>query len=629
MKSLTVLSRLTPYMGNKKYLLSLSLILSALSSVLALLPFILLWLIVREYFSAAPTADKITTYAWLTLASALLAMLMYFCTLLCSHLAAFRVEVGLRKIGMSKIINMPLGFFADNQSGKVRKVIDDNASETHTFIAHQLPDLSATIIAPLVILLLMFLIDWRMGLVSLIPIVLGIVSMSFMMTEKGEAFRQEYMNHQEAMSSEAIEYVRGIAVVKTFGQSVHAFSRFVDSINRYRDSVMTMTLMWRKSMSFYTVIMQSVAPFLVPFALFVMTDHNTATVLSDFIFYLIIAPNFTLLFMRSMYFQNTVSIAKQSIDRFDAILDYPEMPFVRQSEPLQSFDVEFKNVVFAYQETTDQALKSKALANAVDGVSFTIKTGETVALIGTSGSGKTTIARLLARFWDIDAGEILIGGRNIKTLSKPALMNSIAFVFQSPKLFDQSLRSNITYGTPDATQAQIDHAIESSQSTDIINALPNGLDTQIGSSGTYLSGGEQQRIGLARAMLKDAPIVILDEATAFADPENEHLIQKALSKLSQNKTTLMIAHRLTTVKDADKILVLDHGKIVQHGTHESLMLEGGLYKTMWDEYQQSIDWKLMSHDASVNIEADPDADVVANANVDVNMDTNGVARGEI
>lgn len=623
MKSLTVLSRLTPYMGNKRYPLSLSLILSALSSVLALLPYILLWLIVREYFSATPSTDTITTYAWLTLACALFAMLMYFFTLLCSHLAAFRVEVGLRKIGMSKIINMPLGFFADNQSGKVRKVIDDNASETHAFIAHQLPDLSATVIAPVIILLLMFLIDWRMGLVSLIPIVLGFVSMSFMMTEKGEAFRQEYMNHQEAMSSEAIEYVRGIAVVKTFGQSVYAFSRFVDSINRYRDSVMTMTLMWRKSMSFYTVIMQSVALFLVPFALFVMTDDNTATVLSDFIFYLIIAPNFTLLFMRSMYFQNTVSIAKQSIDRFDAILDYPEMPFVLQSEPLESFDVEFKDVVFAYKETAVQELKSKALARAVDGVSFTIKAGETVALIGNSGSGKTTIARLLARFWDVDAGEILIGGRNIKALSKPALMNSIAFVFQSPKLFDQSLHSNITYGTPDATKAQIDHAIESSQSTDIIEALPHGLDTQIGSSGTYLSGGEQQRIGLARAMLKDAPIIILDEATAFADPENEHLIQKALAKLSQNKTTLMIAHRLTTVKDADKILVLDHGKIVQQGTHESLMLEGGLYKTMWEEYQQSIDWKLMSHDVSSSSSVDVSVNI--EAITDANADTNASA----
>lgn len=583
MRKPSLISRFTPYMGDKKYLLITSLVLSAISSILGTLPFIFLWLIIKELLATETSFSQVSTYAWLTLVFAFTALILYFLALVCSHLTAFRAEVGMRKVGMRKIINMPLGFFAENQTGKIRKIIDDNASQTHSFLAHQLPDLSATIIAPLVILVLMFVIDWHMGLVSLIPIVLGFISMSFMMTKEGEKVRKTYMQHLENMSSESVEYVRGIPVVKTFGQSVHAFTRFVDSITIYRDTVLSHTLMWRKPMSFYTVIMQSVAFFLVPFAVFFITEDTLALVLSNFIFYLLISPNFTLLFMRSMYFQNAASMAKQSIDRFDAILDYPEMHFVEKDEPLNSYDVEFKQVVFAYEKSNKPA---------IDGINFTINQGQTVALIGASGSGKTTIARLLARFWDVKSGEILIGGQNIKTLSKQTLMDHISFVFQNSKLFNLSLKDNITYGKHNASDAEITRALKLSQSQAIIDALPEGLATQVGTSGTYLSGGEQQRIGLARAILKDAPIVLLDEATAFADPENEQLIQHALYELSKNKTTLMIAHRLTTVKNADKILVIDEGKVVQDGSHDELMAIGGAYKRMWDEYQQSIDWKL-------------------------------------
>ncbi len=590
MNNVSILTRFKPYMGTRKYLLTTSLALSALSSILGLLPFVFIWLIAKELFSNQPSFAYVQTYAWLTLASAFIAMALYFLALLSSHLCAFRVEVGMRKVGMRRIITMPLGFFHQSQTGKIRKIIDDNASQTHTFLAHQLPDLAATIVAPLVILVLILAIDWRMGLVLLIPIVLGFVAMSFMMTQEGEKFRQKYMDYLEEMSSEAVEYVRGIPVVKTFGQSVYAFKRFVDSINRYKEMVLTFTLMWQKPMAFYTVIMQSAAFFLVPFTIFFISNGSLTAdtgklglVLSNFLFYLLIAPNFTLLFMRTMYFQHEASIAKQSIDRFDAILDYPAMSFVAQSEPLTAFDVEFKDVVFAYEG---------AESNAVDGVSFTIKSGETVALIGASGGGKTTIARLLARFWDIKSGEILIGGRNIQTLSQQTLMNNIAFVFQNTKLFHLSLRDNITYGKADASNADIERAIDLSQSREIIEALPNGLDTEVGKAGTYLSGGEQQRIALARAILKDAPLVLLDEATAFADPENEHLIQQALRELSKGKTTLMIAHRLTTVQHADKILVIDNGKVAQSGTHQALLSESGLYQAMWQEYQQSIVWKL-------------------------------------
>lgn len=585
-KKQSLLKKLTPYAGKKRYLFSLSLILSALSSIVGLLPFVFLWLIAKELFTSANTItfESIKFYAWMTLISAFVAMLLYFLALMSSHLAAFRVEVGMRKLGMQRIINMPLGFFDKNQIGKMRKIIDDNASQTHTFLAHQLPDLASTIISPLVILVLMFVFDWHMGLVSLIPIILGMGTMAFLMSTIGDEFRKKYLDSLEDMSSEAVEYVRGIPVVKTFGQSVYSFKRFVNSITHYKEMIMLYTLMWRKPMAFYTVIMQSAAFFLVPFAiLFISSGGDIALTIINFIFYLVIAPNFALLFMRSMYFQNYATLAKETIDRFDKILDYAEMDFVKEGKKTNSYDIEFKDVVFAYDGVE---------TNAVDGVSFTVKQGERVALVGASGGGKTTIARLAARFWDVKSGQILIGGQDIKTISHEDLMNNIAFVFQNTKLFKKSLRENISYGNPDANEEQIQKAIDLSQSREIINNLPEGIDTMIGKEGTYLSGGEQQRITLARAILKDAPIVLLDEATAFADPENEHIIQQALHELSKNKTTLMIAHRLTSVQDVDKILVINKGKIAEQGTHTELLSANGIYKKMWEEYQLAVKWQL-------------------------------------
>ncbi len=405
-----------------------------------------------------------------------------------------------------------------------------------------------------------------------------------MMSTTGKKYQQAYFDAMEEMSSEAVEYVRGIPVVKTFGQSVYAFKRFVGSITRYRDMVISFTLMWRNPMSFYTAIMQSTAFFLVPFAILFITNGGELTkVITDFIFYLLIAPSFTLLFMRSMYFQNYATMAKETIDRFDATLDFPDMLFKEESEKPKTYDLEFKDVKFAYPNTK---------TNAVDGISFKINEGETVALIGASGGGKTTIARLAARFWDIQSGEITIGGHSIKDLSRKNLMDSVSFVFQNTKLFKKSLRDNIIYGRENADEQSIQKAIDLSQSREIIDNLPDGLETHIGKEGTYLSGGEQQRIALARAILKDAPIVLLDEATAFADPENEHLIQSALQELSKNKTTLMIAHRLTSVQNVDKILVIDKGKIAEQGTHDELLSAGGIYKQMWEEYQKSVAWTV-------------------------------------
>jgi ATP-binding cassette subfamily B protein IrtA len=581
-----VLKRFTPYMGKKKALLPLSLVLSGISAVLNILPYVLVWYITRDILSSPQDINisNISFYAWLAFASAIGGIVVYFCALLSSHLAAFRVEVGLQKVGMQKIMSMPLGFFDQYSSGKMRKIVNDGAGTTHTFLAHQLPDMAGTVVSPIILIVLILTVDWRMGLASLVPIILGFITMKFMTSTKGKQFQKNYFDSLEEMSSESVEYVRGIPVVKTFGQSIFSFKRFYNSIISYKEMVHAYTLLWRKPMSFYTIIMQSAAFFLIPMAIFLVGNgENLALVLADFIFYILISPIFTTLLMKSMYFQQNSMIAEQAIDRLDNLLSYPVMSYRKSSRPITSHSLEFKNVTFSYEGTDKRA---------VDGISFKLNEGETIALVGASGGGKTTIARLAARFWDANEGEVLVGGINVKEIQKKELMDNISFVFQSTKLFKGSLKKNIVFGKKNVTEEDIHKAVDSSQSREIIEGLRDGLDTVIGSKGTYLSGGEQQRIALARAFVKNAPIVLLDEATAFADPENEHLIQKALKELSRGKTTLMIAHRLTSVRNVDRILVIENGRIAEEGTHEVLMGKGGLYKTMWDEYQQSVAWKI-------------------------------------
>lgn len=581
----STLSRLKIFMGNREYLFPVAIVFSGISSLLNLVPFLFVWLIANEVLSN-PNAfdmDKIVFYAWLAFASTVAEIVVYFLALSASHFAAFRAEVGMRKYALEKIIKMPLGYFDKHSSGKIRKIVDDGSSATHSFLAHQMPDLAGSIVAPIALLAVILIIDWRLGLASLIPVILSFVIMASTMNKRGEEFRKEYMDKLEDMSSEAVEYVRGIPVVKTFGQSVFSFKRFTDAIFSYRDMVAQYSNSMSTKMSLFQTVIKSAVFFLIPLAIFLMTRENLALVLSDFIFYALIAPTFSSLIMRSMYFQNYSEIAAQTIDRFDEVLNYPQMDFVETSQTMQDNSIEFKNVVFAYEGENK---------NAVDGISFTIKEGETLALVGASGGGKTTIARLAARFWDAKSGEILIGGVDIKQISKVDLMQKISFVFQNTKLFKGSIKDNITYGKQDATAEQIEKAMALAKCKDIVENLSDGLETVMGSQGTYLSGGEQQRIALARAILKDAPIVLLDEATAFADPENEHLIQKALTELSKGKTRLMIAHRLTSIVDADKILVLENGKIKEFGKHNELLEKQGLYAKMWSEYQKSIAWKI-------------------------------------
>ncbi len=584
-KKQSLFSKFGPYMGDKRLYIPLALLFSALSAALNIVPFYYIWKITREIFSVqnAISVELVTQYAWRVLLFSVLGIVSYFVALMLSHLAAFEIEIGMKKAGFTKVMQMPLGFFNQHSSGKMRKIINDGATSTHSFLAHQLPDMASTMVTPIILLVMLFVFDWRLGLACLVPIILSFITMSLMMTQEGKKFQSQYLTSLEEMSSEAVEYVRAIPVVKTFGQSVHAFTRFYNSIESYRDMVSTYTKMWVKPFSFYLAIIETTAFFLVPLAIFLIgRGDDIAAVVSSFILYILIAPFFGVVIMRSAYFQQQMQIADQAITRFNELFDYSEMQYPEKGAKLEGQDIEFKDVIFSYDGTK----------NAVDGVSFSVKNGQSLALVGASGGGKTTIARLAARFWDVTSGEVLIGGRNIKEYSKDELMSNISFVFQNTQLFKTTLRENITFGRADVTAEQIEAALQKSRSKEVIDSLADGLDTIIGKKGTYLSGGEQQRIALARAFLKDAPIVLLDEATAFADPENEHLIQSALLELSRGKTTIMIAHRMTTVKQADHIAVVDQGKIAEYGSHDELMAKDGLYKKMWDEYQQAIGWNI-------------------------------------
>jgi ATP-binding cassette subfamily B protein len=579
------LKKLQNYMGNRKPLLPISLILSGISSVMGIIPFILIWLIIKELLiSGAASSDNITLYAWWAVGISVAGIIVYFLALMVSHLAAFRVEVNMRRQAMKKIVDLPLGFFENNTSGKIRKIIDDNAGITHTFLAHQMPDLAGSILVPIVSLVLIFIFDWRLGLASLIPLASAFLIMGFMMGKKGRYFMKQYLNSLEDMNTEAVEYVRGIPVVKVFQQTIYSFKNFYKSIMKYKEMVVKYTLMWEKPMSAYIVLIQGFVYFLVPVAIILIGNSgNYALILVDLLFFILITPVFAQNIMKSMHLSQAIMQATEAVNRVENLTNVKPLPITKNPKPIANNEVCFKKVSFSYPNSNEKA---------IDDVSFTIPEGKNFALVGASGSGKTTIARLIPRFWDADIGEVIIGKANVKEIDPKQLMNYVSFVFQNTKLFKTSLRENITYGKINATDKEIENAVNLAQCRDIIKKLPKGLNTQIGTKGTYLSGGEQQRICLARAILKDAPVVVLDEATAFTDPENEHLIQKAFETLTKGKTVLMIAHRLTSVVNSDCILVMDKGKIAEKGTHNQLIKKKGLYFKMWNEYKKSVEWKL-------------------------------------
>lgn len=570
-----------PYAGRKSILFYIAMIMSAISGIMVLMPMVFIHRIINSLI-LNETVDFVyvrenSIYA-ATFAG--LGLFIYLIGLILSHVFAFEVEDNIIKSSVKKLINKPLGYFDDKESGRIRKVIISGASETHSFLAHQLPDMAMTVISPIVLFVFFFMFDWKLGLVSMVPIIIGMILMSSMMTSETKKMKEEYYEDLSDLSSQTVEYVRGIPVVKTFAQSIESFDKLYSLIIKIKDLVLKLTMSYTNKMSWFGTISTSTAFFLVPVALLLIKfNGNLANVVANSVIYFLIGPIFAVFIMRTATIKQFSYFAELALDKIENILEYDD--FIYGDETSSEVGIEFKNVSFSYGEE-----------NVLDNISFKVERGEQVALVGMSGSGKTTIARLAARFYDIKSGEILIGGINIKDFEKEALMKKIAFVFQNSKLFKMSLRDNLLIAKPDATDEEIDNALINSGCKEIIKGLKTGLDTVYGTRGTYFSGGEAQRLSIARAFLKDADIIILDEATAFADPENEHLIQESFKKLSKNKTTLMIAHRLSTVVDVDKILVIEKGRIVEEGKHSDLINMNGHYKKLWDEYQKSVNWKI-------------------------------------
>lgn len=582
---MSTLSKLQTYMAGRKPLLPLALFLSAISALAGMVPFILIWLIVRELFRGTGySPDLVAFYAWWAAAAAIGSIILYFASLTCSHLAAFRVESNMRRYSMRKIVKMPLGFFESNTTGRIRKIIDENTSITHTFLAHQMPDLAGSVLIPLSAFILVFAFDWRLGLACVVTIAMALLMINFMMGKKGKDYMCKYMNSLEDMNTEAVEYVRGIPVVKVFQQTVYSFKNFYNSIMRYKEMVVNYTKMCRWPMSVYMVVIHSFAFFLIPVAiLFIGHTGSFADVLLNLFLFVLITPLFSQSVMRSMYLSQAVEQARQAVDRIEELTNAGQLSVSENPLHINGHDISFSNVSFSYPGTDEKA---------IDHISLDIKEGTTVALVGPSGGGKTTIARMVPRFWDVTDGEVRIGGVNVKDIEHRELLDNISFVFQNTRLFKTSLLENIRFGNPGASFEEVNKAVDLARCREIIDKLPDGLNTEIGTKGTYLSGGEQQRIALARAIIKNAPVVVLDEATAFTDPENEHLIQQALTKLTRGKTVLMIAHRLTSVVNADKILVIEKGKIAESGTHDELLNKKGIYTKMWNEYQKSVKWTI-------------------------------------
>ncbi len=583
----SLFSRLLVFAGDYRALLVWSWVLAAGSSVLSLGPFLCIWLVIRDIFGALPDVSRamgITRFGWLAVGFALASITCYFAALLCSHLAAFRVEKNMRKAAMHAIVEAPLGYFDANASGKLRKVIDDNAGMTHAFLAHQLPDLAGAAVLPLAILIIFFAFDWRLGLICLMPPLLSLAFLRQMMGGERSHSMHQYMNALETMNTAAVEYVRGMPVVKVFQQTVHSFRNFRESITRYWQFASEFALTCRLPMVGFMLTIHAPSLLLLPAGLLLITTTpDYKRFLLDLIFYMLFVPVCTPLMGKIMYVGESVMAAQEAVGRVEAVLQTQPLAAGNYRGTLRQTGLCFEQVSFTYPGKATPAVRQ---------VSLTIPPGKTYALVGPSGGGKTTLATLVPRFWDVQAGSVKLGGVDVRELPEEELMRQIAFVFQNTRLFKASLLDNIRAARPGAGRGEVLRAAHLARCDDILAKLPQGLDTVVGSGGIYLSGGEQQRIALARAILKDAPVVVLDEATAFADPENEYRIQQAFRHLTKGKTVLMIAHRLSSVRQVDCIAVLQAGEIVEQGSHEQLVKQNGVYAGLWREYQTAIAWKV-------------------------------------
>ena len=585
MKKQSDLSRLMGYAGKHKYFTYASWVLAALSAFVALLPFIYIWKIVKEVLDVAPNFSEATGLVKngvMAMVFAVAAFLIYICALLCSHLAAFRVATNMRILATEHIAKLPLGYVDSFGSGKLRKIINDSTGATENYLAHQLPDKYAAIATPIGLLALLFIFDWRLGLLSLVPVILAFLIMSAMTGKRMAEKMKQYNNALENMSNEAVEYVRGIPVVKTFGQSVYSFKKFKGTIDEYEKWVVSYTKDLRLPMMFYTAAINGVFAFLIAGALWFTAGGVTNAFLLNLIFYIVITPVISLTLTKIMYMSENNLIVRDALERIDEVLNASIVPESKSPEKPKDGSIKLNDVHFSYDGKKE----------VIRGVSMNIGAGQTVALVGPSGGGKSTLASLMARFFDVQSGSIKIGGADVREIEKKELADTVSFVFQNSRLIKASILENVKLGRPSATDEEAVAALHAAQCDDIIEKMPQGVNTIIGTKGVYLSGGEQQRIAIARAMLKNSPIIILDEATAFADPDNEVKVQKAFSSLAKNKTVVMIAHRLSTVENADCIYVIADGQVEESGSFGELIEKNGLFAKMWKDYSASVEWKV-------------------------------------
>ena len=585
MKKQSDLSRLMGYAGNYRYFTYASWVLSAVSALVALVPFVYIWKILRDVLNAAPDyaqAVNIPHYGWMAVLFAVLAYLIYIPALMCSHLSAFRVATNLRLEVSEHLATLPLGFTETFGSGKLRKIIHESTGAAETYLAHQLPDQYNAIATPVGLLVLLLAFDWRLGLLSLAPVVLAFLIMTTMTGKRMAEKMRQYGNALESMSNEAVEYVRGIPVVKTFGQSVFSFKKFKATIDEYEKWVIAYTKELRMPMMLYTAAINGVFAFLIVGGLLFTRNGVTSEFLLNLLFYIIITPVISLTLTRIMYMSENELVVADALARVDSVLDAEPVPENDHPRHPKDASVSLKDVHFSYDGKTD----------VIKGVSLKIQPGQMVAFVGPSGGGKSTLANLICRFFDVQSGSVRVGGADVRDIPKEELMDTISFVFQNSRLLKGSILDNVRLGRAQATEAEVLAALKAAQCMDIVEKFPEGIHTVIGTKGVYLSGGEQQRIAIARAMLKNAPILLLDEATAFADPDNEAKVQAAFAQLAKGKTVLMIAHRLSTVANADCIYVVQDGQIVESGTKDELCAQNGLFARMWQDYQASVQWKV-------------------------------------
>lgn len=596
MKKQSNLSRLMGYAGGYRILTYLSWVLSAASALLALVPFWYIWRIIHDVLKASPDfsqAGNITHYGWSAVVFAIISIVIYITALLCSHISAFRIAANIRKELMRHITALPLGVTEKYGSGNLRRIVNTSSSATETYLAHRLPDKAGAIATPIGLLFLLLAFDWRLGLLSLIPVVLGFLIM-MKMTGKGmEEKMKEYQNALSDMSNEAVEYVRGVPVVKTFGQTIFSFKRFKDAIDNYETWVIAYTKALRMPMLFYTTAINGVFAFLIAGGIIFTRGGVTNEVLLNLIFYIVITPVIGTTLTKIMFMSEDTMIVGDAISRIDEVLNEKPLSESSVNNVPEDNSITLEHVSYSYD----------GKKNALNDISLSIRAGQTIALVGASGGGKTTLANIITRFFDPQRGRILIGNIDICDIPKETLMNKVSFVFQNSHLIKASILENVRMAKPAATREEIRHALEAAQCMDIIEKLPNGIDTVIGTNGVYLSGGEQQRIAIARAILKNAPVLILDEATAFADPDNEVRVQQALSALSKGKTVIMIAHRLSSITGADCIYVLKDGEIAESGTHRELIEKNGIFTHMWKNYSEAAEWKILNENKGLEVRA--------------------------